>query len=91
MLAAFECEQDLEIFHSDIEQAFVNSKLEDGLDVYMKLPKGCGLMSGMIVKLAKILHGLKQASRQWHAHLTRCLLDLGFEKCLADACVFRLV
>ena len=91
MLAAFACEQDLEIFHSDIEQAFVNSKLEDGLDVYMKLPKGCGLMSGMIVKLAKSLYGLKQASRQWHAHLTRCLLYLGFEKCLADACVFRLI
>ena len=91
LLAAFACEQDLEIYHLDIEQAFVNSKLEDGLDVYMKLPRGCGEMSGMIVKLAKSLYGLKQASRLWHAHLTKCLLDLGFEQCLADACVFRLM
>ena len=91
LLAAFACEQDLEIFHLDIEQAFVNSEMEDGHDVYMRLPKGCGAMSGMVVKLAKSLYGLKQAARQWHAHLKRCLLVLGFEQCLADACVFRLM
>ena len=48
-------------------------------------------MSGMVVKLAKSLYGPKQAARQWHAHLKRCLLVLGFEQCLADACVFRLM
>ena len=34
---------------------------------------------------------LKRASRSWHAHLTTCLKTLGFQQCLADACVFRLV
>ena len=34
---------------------------------------------------------LKQASRSWHAHLTTCLKTLGFQQCLADACVFPLV
>ena len=57
----------------------------------MCLPQGCGGLSGKIVKLNKSLYGLKQASRQWHAHLTRCLLTLGFAQCLADACVFRLM
>ena len=41
------------------------------------------------MKLDKSLYGLKQAFRQWHAHLTMCLLFLGFVQCLADACVFR--
>ena len=91
LLAAFACEQELEIYHLDIEQAFVNSRLEDGIDVYTRLPKGCGMMFGLVVKLAKSLHGLKQASRQWHAHLKRCLLRLGCEQCLADTCVFRLI
>ncbi|CAB1120479.1 unnamed protein product [Ectocarpus sp. CCAP 1310/34] len=49
------------------------------------------MLSGLIVKLCKSLYGLKQASRHWHAHLTRCLLLLGFLQCLADACVFRLM
>ena len=34
---------------------------------------------------------MKQASRSWHAHLTTWLKTLGFQQCLADACVFRLV
>ena len=49
-------------------------------------------MSGKVVRLNKVLYGLKQASRTtWHAHLTTCLQGLGFEQCLTDVCVFRLI
>ena len=57
----------------------------------MRLPQGCGRVSGKTVRMNKSLYGLKQASRQWHAHLTRCLLSLGFVQGLANACVFRLM
>ena len=43
------------------------------------------------MRLNKSIYGLKQASRSWHAHLTECLKSLGFEQCLADVCVFRLI
>ena len=33
----------------------------------MRLPEGCGELSGKIVNLNKSLHGLEQASRQWYA------------------------
>ena len=46
-------------------------------------------MLGNIRRLKKSLYGLKQASRQWDAHLTGCLLALGFLQCLGDGCVFR--
>ena len=39
----------------------------------------------------KSLYGLKQASRRWNAHLTTCLKRLGFEQCMTDVCVFRLI
>ena len=55
------------------------------------MPEGCDQLSGKIVKLNKSLYGLRQASRQWHAMLKKCLLALGFEQCLADSCVFRLI
>ena len=58
---------------------------------FLRLPKGCGTLSGKIVRLNKSLYGLNQASRSWHAHLTSCLKTLGFYRCLADACVSRLV
>ena len=89
ILSAIACELDLDVCHFDVEQAFVQSKLDE--DVFLRLPKGCGRLSGKIVELNKNLYGLKQASRSWHAHLTTCLKILNFQQCLADACVFRLV
>ncbi|CAB1098582.1 unnamed protein product [Ectocarpus sp. CCAP 1310/34] len=83
------CEQYFSLRHFDIKQAFVQSDLDEF--VFMRLPEGCGRLSGMIVKLNKSLYGLKQASRQWHSHLVRCLICLGFIQCLADTCVFRLI
>ena len=89
LLAALACEHDLELCHFDIDQAFVRADLAE--DVYMRLPEGCGSLSGKVVKLSKSLYGLRQASRQWYALLKKCLLALGFVQCLADSCVFRLV
>ncbi|CAB1109720.1 unnamed protein product [Ectocarpus sp. CCAP 1310/34] len=89
LLAAMACEQNLSLRHFDIKQAFVQSDLDE--DVFMRLPEGCGRLSGMIVKLNKSLYGLKQASRQWHSHLAKCLICLGIIQCMADTCVFRLI
>ena len=44
------------------EQVFVQSGLSE--DVYMRLPKGCGAMSGKVVMLCRSQYGLRQASRQ---------------------------
>ena len=89
LLRAIACELDLDVCHFNVEQAFVQSKLNE--DAFLRLPRGCGRLSGKVVRLNKSLYGLKQASRSWYAHLTTCLNTLGFQQCLADACVFRLV
>ena len=77
------------MYQFDVKQAFVQSKLDE--NVFLRLPKRCGSLSGKIVRLNKSLYGLKQASRSWHAHLTTYLKTLGFQHCLAGPCVFRLV
>ena len=87
-LSAIACECDLDICHFDVDQAFVQFDL--GEDIFLRLPKGCGDLSGKIVRLNKGLYGLKHASRTCHAHLTTCLKRLGFEQCMTDVCVFRL-
>ena len=48
-------ELDLDVCHFDVEQAFVQSKLDE--DVFLRLPKGCGSLSGKIVQLSKSLYG----------------------------------
>ena len=89
LLSAIAWECDLDLCHFDVDQAFVQSDLVE--DVFLRLPKGCGDPLGKFVRLNKSLYGLKQASRTWHAHLTTCLKRLGFEQCMTDVCVFRLI
>ena len=89
LLAALACELDLDLCHFNAEQAFVQSDLDEV--VYIRLPPGCGALSGKVGRLLRSLYVLKQASRTWHYHMVRGMKVLGFEQCEADACVMRLV
>ena len=89
LLAAIACEFAWDLCHFDAEQAFVQSKLDER--VFIRLPPGCGEISGKVVKLGRSLFGLRQSSRTWHNHLMRGLKCLGFESYAADACVMRLI
>ena len=89
LLAAIACEFGWDLCHFDAEQAFVQLKLDEL--VFIRLPPGCGEISGKVVKLGRSLYGLRQSSRTWHSHLMRGLKCLGFESCAADACVMRLI
>ena len=62
LLAAFANEYDVELCHFNVDQTFVRADLNE--DVFMRLPEGCGALSGKIVKLNKSLYGLRQASTQ---------------------------
>ena len=89
LLTTIACELGLDLCHLDAEQAFIQSKLDEY--VCLRMPQGCGALSGKVVKLGRSLYGLKQASRAWHNHLVRGMRSLGFEQCAADARVIRLV
>ena len=71
-----------DLSHVGVEQAFVQSKLDD--EVYTRLPPGCGSMAGNIVLLNKALYGLKQSARQFYKLLVSRLAGIGFEQCLSD-------
>ena len=68
-LTTIACALDWELWHYDVEQAFVQADLAE--DMYARLPNGCGSLSGRVVKLVRALYGLRQASRSWHHHLVR--------------------
>ena len=58
----------------------------------MKLPGGCGDMSGKIVPLNRSLYGLKQSGRQWAGLLVETVVEYGImEQCRTDQCVLRIV
>ena len=55
LLSAIVCECDLDLCHFDVGQAFVQSRLEE--NVFLRLPRGCGKMSGKVVRLNKVCTG----------------------------------
>ena len=76
--------------HLDVTQVFIQAHLDEA--VYMRLPAGCGDMSGEVVLLQRAVYGLRQAGRQWSLRLSRVLLQkLGMEQSKAEPCVFRKV
>ena len=80
LLVSLACKYNLELLYWDIDQAFVQSELDH--EVFMKLPPGCGSMSGKVVRLNKSLYGLKQASRTLYKRLVSDLKRIGFEQSL---------
>ena len=73
----------------DVDQAFIQSELDT--EIFLILPPGYGWFSGKVVRLNKALYGPKQSSRSWCKLLSSTLVDCGFEQCLVDTCVFRLM
>ena len=60
--------------------------------VIMKLPGGCGELSGKYVDLQKALYGLKKSGLLWNDLLATKLTKkhgMEQEQCMADPCIFR--
>ena len=60
-------------------------------DIYLRLPPCCESVSGKVMLLNKALYGLKRSGREWYQLLSSTLVECGFEQCLVDPCVFRLM
>ena len=83
-------EKGLPVYHLDVSQAFVQAPLKE--DIFVRLPPGCGELSGKIARLLTRQHSLKQACTGWHMLLVNWLLEvIGLEQCKAEPCVFRLM
>ena len=84
LVAAMACKLDWDLRHLDVEQAFIQSEVDT--DIYLRLPPGCGSVSGKVVLFNKALYGVKQSGREWY-QLLSTLVECGFEQCLVDPCV----
>ena len=83
---------DLELKQMDVPTAFLNA-FNVGYNLYvsppagLKLPGG-GAQGGIVCQLLKTLYGIKQAPRCWGGDLAGSIMELGYTRCTADACVF---
>ena len=79
LLVAFATIYHLKLHQMDVKTAFLYGDLYK--EVYMKQPKGFVLkgQDNKVCKLVKLLHGLKQASKQWHQKFDETILSFGFK------------
>ena len=63
MIAAIACELQLDACHFEVQQAFVQAEFQEL--VLTRMPKGCGDLSGNLMRLNRSLCSLKQASKSW--------------------------
>ena len=75
-----------ELHQFDFETAFLNATLKE--NVYIKLPDGCGTLSGKIWKLNKALYGLKQSPHEWNSEMNNTLISLGYTPIKSDPCIY---
>ena len=68
----------LHINQMDVDYAFPNDVLEEGVEIWCKPLTGMNIPEGKYILLKKALYGLKQAARQWNIDIntTYCRLVL---------------
>jgi hypothetical protein len=69
-------------------RAFCKCPIEEGLDIYVRLPRELG---GGVARLNKCVYGLKQAARQFYLQLDDVLVQgLGYKRSKLDPGLYYL-
>ena len=89
-LMAVTAHLDLDLYHWDVETAFLYSKLKE--KIYTEIPEGFRNKNneGKCWELNKALYGLKQAPLEWYNTFTDALKKLGFVRSSAEQCIYIL-
>ncbi|THH08422.1 hypothetical protein EW146_g8993 [Bondarzewia mesenterica] len=83
---------DMELHQVDIKGAYLNGDLTPAEVIYMRHPPGYAPTgsAGKVLRLKRMLYGLKQFGQRWYQKLTSIFVDsMGFVRCQVDQAVFH--
>lgn len=77
-----------DIYHFDVETAFLYSDLDEDIYVIQPEPFVNTKEPHKVLKLHSAIYGLKQGSKKWHDKLKEILTQFGLTQCKTDPCFF---
>jgi hypothetical protein len=100
ILLSFAAQKNAAVHQCDVKNAYLNSRLQDGVELYSELPpkyenfrqlppepKG---KPNVVCKWLVAVYGSKQGAHDWYAEVKGFFLDLGYSISAADEAVFYL-
>jgi hypothetical protein len=76
------------LYQLDVKNAFLHGDLRE--EVYMEIPPGFGTSQShrKVLRLRKLLYGLKQSPRAWFDRFRRAMCGMGDTQCNGDHTMF---
>jgi hypothetical protein len=89
LLFALAAQEGWRVHHMDVKSVFLNGDLKE--EVYVHQPPGFAIpgKEGKVLRLRKVLYGLRQAPQAWNAKLDPTLKGMGFGQSPHEAAIYR--
>jgi hypothetical protein len=88
LLLAYAAGEGWPIHHMDVKSAFLNGELQE--EAFVTQPPGFVVEGeeGKVLRLTKVMYGLRQTPRAWYAKLDAILIALGFHRSESEHAVY---
>jgi hypothetical protein len=100
ILLSFAAQKNAAVHQCDVKNAYLNSPLQDGIDLYSELPPKYEKFRQLPLELKNkaivvckwlvSVYGSKQGAHDWYAEVKNFFTDLGYSVSVADEAVFYL-
>jgi hypothetical protein len=85
-MCALAAQEDLLLYQFDVKSAFLIPECKE--EIYVRLPGQYSLPEGRVLRLRKMLYGLKNSAFAWNEHFTKWMKDHGFTNVDGDGVTF---
>jgi hypothetical protein len=98
ILLSFAAQKDAVVHQCDMKNAYLNSRLQDGITLYLKLPPNYQSFRelppefkgnpNVVSKWLVSVYGSKQGAHDWYAEVKKFFIELGYTVSIADKAIF---
>ena len=85
-ICALAVQENMKLYQFDVKSAFLIPECKE--DIFIQLPGEYRLPVGKVLKLKKMLYGLKNSAAAWSDHINSCMVAHGYKNVDGDGVTF---